>query len=310
MKEFFESEFFEDIRRISGLIGEKFRNIREPSTGFVIKAFVAIVTLVAALSVTTIILEAEKNSSAQNTEPSQELTTTEEAATTMPDRGELKTSILFGLENEQNEADLLFVLSLNSETEQSAILFLEPSAVCKVNEIEGSFDYHLKNGGVSQLVLAASEYTDIQIDRYLVGDEKAFISLIKHLGDVEIDVKESISYTHNGLNYIIDKGVQVMTPDVLLKYILYLSDDTVTYCETFRLIIAQLAKLLFDCETSQQAQDNFGNIIGFFETNISALDFSENKLAVMKLARELTLKLEAYNSLAEFRGKDTQQAAD
>ncbi len=307
MREFFESEFFEDIRRLFEKISEKFRSIPEPSTGFVLKAFIAIIALLSALSVSVIMLEADENTVQQTTE-AEAVSTTEAEAVTMPVRGQLNVNILFGLDNEEEDgAHLLFVLSLDSETERSKIFFLEPSAVCKVNEIEGSLDYHLKNGGVSQLVLAVKEYMDIEIDRYLVGDEKAFVSLVKYMGDVEIDVKESISYNHNGLSYIIDKGVQVMTPDMLLKYLVYLCEDTVTYGETLRLIFTQFAKILFDRETSQQAQDNFGKVIGYFETNISALDFSENKLAVMKLAKELSLKLEAYNSLAEFKGTAGQQ---
>lgn len=308
MKEFFESELFEDIRRFFNVISEKFANIREPGKPFIIKGFIAIVSLLAALSVGMIILDAaEKKPQETTTDASVDITSTHQEAITMPARGQLQTNILFGLDNEEGDVHLLFVMSLDSETEETKIFFLEPTAVCKVNEIEGSLIYHLKNGGVSQLVLAVSEYMDIEIERYLVGDEKSFINLVKYMGDVEIDVKESISYTHNGLSYIIDKGVQVMTPDMLLKYVVYLSDDTEKYNENLRTLFAQFAKILFDVDSSQQVQDNFGSVIGYFETNISALDFSENKLAVMKLAHELMLKLKAYNSLAEFRGTVTIQ---
>ena len=308
MKEFFESELFEDIRRFFNNISEKFGNIREPGKPLIIKLFVAVVLFLATLSTAMIILNAKENSVKETTtDPSLAITSTQQEAITMPERGQLQTNILFALDNEEGDVHLLFVMSLDSETEESKIFFLEPTAVCKVNEIEGSLVYHLKNGGASQLVLAVSEYTGLEIERYLVGDEKAFINLIRYMGDVEIDVKESISYTHNGLSYIIDEGVQVMTPDMLLKYVVYLCDDTVKYNETLRALFAQFAKTLFDCDSSQQAQDNFGSVIGYFETNISALDFSENKLAVMKLAHELTLKLKAYNSLAEFKGFDATE---
>ena len=308
MREFFDNEFFYQIKKFFDKIGEKFRSIPEPSPGFVIKAFILIVVCLASLSAAMIIIEADRdNSQQQTTTVAQELTTEDVEAITMPARGELKANILFGLKDEELGAHMLFVLSVDSESEESKIFFLEPSAVCKVNEIEGSLDYHLQNGGVSQLVLAVSEYMGVEIERYLVGDEKAFINIIKYLGDVEIDVKESISYNHNGLSYIIDSGVQVMTPDMLLKYVVYLCEDTVAYGDTLRLIFTQFAKLLFDCGTSQQAQDNFGKVIGYFETNISALDFSENKLAVMNLSHELSLKLQAYNSLAEFKGAVEQE---
>ena len=307
MREFYESELFEDIRRIYDTVAEKFRNIREPGPGFLIKAFILLIALLSAASVMSIILESENSKPQQQVEISEQQSTTEAEAITMPSRGVLKSNILFGLDNAEGETYLLFVLSLDSETEKAKIFFLEPTAVCKVNEIEGSLYEHLKNGGVSQLVLAVSEYMDMEISRYLVGDEKAFVSFIKYMGDIEINVEESISYNHNGLSYIIDKGIQVMTPDMLLKYLVYLSDDTVSYSENLRLIFAQFAKALFDRDSSQQAQDNFGKVIGLFETNISALDFSENKLAIMNFAHELSLKLEVYNSLAEFKGLDAEQ---
>lgn len=307
MREFFESELFEDIRRIYDTVAEKFRNIREPGPGFLIKAFILLIALLSAASVMSIILESENSKPQQQVEISEQQSTTEAEAITMPSRGVLKSNILFGLDNAEGETYLLFVLSLDSETEKAKIFFLEPTAVCKVNEIEGSLYEHLENGGVSQLVLAVSEYMDMEISRYLVGDEKAFVSFIKYMGDIEINVEKSISYNHNGLSYIIDKGIQVMTPDMLLKYLVYLSDDTVSYSENLRLIFAQFAKALFDRDSSQQAQDNFGKVIGLFETNISALDFSENKLAIMNFAHELSLKLEVYNSLAEFKGLDAEQ---
>lgn len=303
MKEFFESELFEDIKLFFKGIEERISNISEPGKPFILKAFIAVVALLSTLSVAMIMLEVAQKPEEVTTDAFADVTTTTQVVeTTEPTKKELQTSILFGLDDEEKNLHLLFVISLDSATEESKIFFLDKEAVCKVNEVEGSMDYHYKNGGVSQLVLAASQYTDISIDRYLVGDEKAFTSLIRYMGDLEINVQESISYTLAGLSYIIDKGKQVMTPDMLLKYFVYLCNNTEKYSENLKEIFALFASTLFDCEDSQQAQDNFGKVIGFFETNISALDFSENKLAAMKLSHELMLKLEAYNSLAEFKG--------
>lgn len=308
MKEFFESELFEDIKLFFKGIAERINNISEPGKPFILKAFIAVVALLSTLSVAMIMLEVAQKPEEVTTDAFADVTTTTQVVeTTEPTKKELQASILFGLDDEEKNLHLLFVISLDSATEESKIFFLDKEAVCKVNEVEGSMDYHYKNGGVSQLVLAASQYTDISIDRYLVGDEKAFTSLIRYMGDLEINVQESISYTLAGLSYIIDKGKQVMTPDMLLKYFVYLCNNTEKYSENLKEIFALFASTLFDCEDSQQAQDNFGKVIGFFETNISALDFSENKLAAMKLSHELMLKLEAYNSLAEFKGLGQEQ---
>lgn len=303
MKEFFESELFEDIKRFFRDAAERINNISEPGKPFIIKAFISVVAMLSTLSIAMIVLEVAQKPEEVTTDVFEEVSTAAQIIeTTEPSKKELQASILFGLDDEQKNLHLLFVLSLDSGTGKAKIFYLDKQSVCKVNEIEGSMDYHYKNGGVSQLVLAASQYTGIEIDRYLVGDEKAFTNLIRYMGDLEIDVEESISYTLAGLSYIIDKGKQVMTPDMLLKYFVYLCNDTQKFNENLREIFSLFASTLFDCENSQKAQDNFGSVIGFFETNISALDFSENKLAAMKLSHELMLKLEAYNSLAEFNG--------
>ena len=303
MIEFFESELFEDIKRFFRDAAERINNISEPGKPFIIKAFISVVAMLSTLSIAMIVLEVAQKPEEVTTDVFEEVSTAAQIIeTTEPSKKELQASILFGLDDEQKNLHLLFVLSLDSGTGKAKIFYLDKQSVCKVNEIEGSMDYHYKNGGVSQLVLAASQYTGIEIDRYLVGDEKAFTNLIRYMGDLEIDVEESISYTLAGLSYIIDKGKQVMTPDMLLKYFVYLCNDTQKFNENLREIFSLFASTLFDCENSQKAQDNFGSVIGFFETNISALDFSENKLAAMKLSHELMLKLEAYNSLAEFNG--------
>lgn len=303
MKEFFESELFEDIKRFFRDAAERINNISEPGKPFIIKAFISVVAMLSTLSIAMIVLEVAQKPEEVTTDVFEEVSTAAQIIeTTEPSKKELQASILFGLDDEQKNLHLLFVLSLDSGTGKAKIFYLDKQSVCKVNEIEGSMDYHYKNGGVSQLVLAASQYTGIEIDRYLVGDEKAFTNLIRYMGDLEIDVEESISYTLAGLSYIIDKGKQVMTPDMLLKYFVYLCNDTQKFNENLREVFSLFASTLFDCENSQKAQDNFGSVIGFFETNISALDFSENKLAAMKLSHELMLKLEAYNSLAEFNG--------
>lgn len=303
MKEFFESELFEDIKRFFRDTAERIGNISEPGKPFIIKAFVLLIGVLVTLSLGMVVIEGIKNSPEETTAPPKEdIVSTTKIETTYVPQNELQTNILFCLDDENNNIHLLFLAGIDSKEEKVKIFFIDPTSACKVNETEGNMNYHLKTGGVSQLALAVSVYTGIDVNRYLVGDEKAFVSLIKYMGDLEIDVDKSISYSHSGLSYIIDKGKQVMTPDVLLKYFVYLCNDTEENNKKLREICSLFATTLFDCDNSQEAQDNFGSVIGFFETNISALDFSENKLAAIKLAHEFMLKLEAYNTLVEFKG--------
>lgn len=308
MKEFFDSELFKNIERFFKDAAERIGNISEPGKPLIIKGFIAIVAVLATLSVGIMAIESVKKEPEITTTAVQQQDVSTTVATTSPiAQKELRTNILFGLDDENNRLHLLFLAEIDSSEKKLKAFFIDPLSVCKVNEKEGTMNYHLQAGGITQLVNAVSIYADVEIDKYLLGDEKAFISLIKYMGDLEINVEKSVSYNHAGLSYIIDKGRQVMTPDALLKFFLYLSTDTAENAEKIKEICSLFASTLFDCPDSQQAQDNFGSVIGFFETNISAMDFSENKFAVMKLSHELILNFEAYTTLIDFKGLNEEE---
>lgn len=304
MKEFFDSELFNDIKNFFKEAIERIGNISEPGKPVILKAFIAAVALIASLSIGMIVLESvEKDSEVTTTlAEGEEISSTTQATTEFLVEKELHTNILFCLDDENNNIHLLMLAEIDSTTHKLKAFFMDPASVCKANNSEGDMNYHLQTGGVTQLVAAVSQYTGVDVEKYLLGDEKAFVSLLKFIGDLEIEVEKSVSYDHAGLSYIIDKGRQVMTADVLLKYFLYLSDNSQEQTEKLRNVCSLFASKLFDCETSQEAQDNFGSVIGFFETNISAMDFSENKAAVMKLSHDLNFNFETYLTLVEFKG--------
>ncbi len=309
MKEFFDSELFIDIKNFFKEAADRISNISEPGKPVILKAFIAIVALVASLSVGMIVLESVKGDEVVTTAQAEdeEVTSTTEMTTEFIIAKDLHTNILFCLDDENNKIHLLMLAEVDSTTQKLKVFFMDPASVCKANEVEGSMDYHLQTGGVTQLAAAVSEYTGVEVEKHLLGDEKAFVSFLKYIGDLEVEVPKSISYDHAGLSYIIDKGKQIMTPDVLLKYFLYLSNHSSEQTGKLKELCSVFASRLFDCATSQEAQDNFGSVIGFFETNISAMDFSENKAAVMKLSHELVLKFEAYTTLVEFKGLDEEK---
>lgn len=303
MKEFFDSELFKDIQRFFKEAAERIGNISEPGKPFIIKAFAVVIGLLTALSLGMMVIDSlEKKPETETTLAEGDTTSTTVVETTAMPMQDLHTNILFCLDDENNQIHLLMLAEADTYEGKVKLFFIDPSSACQANEIAGNMNFHLKSGGVAQLALAVSEYTGVEVNKYLAGDEKSFVSLMKYMGDLEINVEKSISYSHGGLSYIIDKGRQVMTSDMLLKYFLYLCNDTEKNSDKLREICSLFAKTLFDCDNSQEAQDNFGSVIGFFETNISAMDFSENKFAVIRMSHELMLKLESYNSLAEFKG--------
>ncbi len=315
MKDFLESDLFKNIQsflkeawektsKALGPVLERISNISEPGRPVIIKAFVALIAVLTALSVGMIVIDSleDKQQETTTTQAQGYETTLAQVQTTEPPQQDLHTNILFCFDDENDKIHLLMLADINSYDGRVKLLFIDPSSACQANEVVGNMNTHLKTGGVTQLALAVSEYTGVSVEKYLLGDEKAFVSLMKYIGDIEVNVEKSVSYSHDGLSYIIDKGSQMMTSDVILKYFIYLCNDTAKNGEKIKELCASFTKTLFDFNDSQQAQDNFGSVIGFFETNISAMDFSESKFAVIKLSHEPAQVLEVYNTLAEFNG--------
>ncbi len=301
MDKFLSSELIENIKRLFSDIAGKLSYINNPGKNVLIKAFSALIAILAAISLIFVILEAGDDKPDETTTSDESMLSTSETSETSHEISELKSNILFCLKGTQNNIRLLFLLQLDNTAEKLNVIFLEPTSVCETNNMMGNMNFHIQKGGVTQLIMAVERYTSFDVNRYVVGDEKALTSFVRTVGDVEINVRESISYNHEGLSYIIDDGKQVMTPDSLLKYIIYLSDNREENMQSVCEFIAVFAQKLFDCNSSQTAQDNFDDVVGYFDTNISAMDFSENKAAVMELSHDFLSKLRPINNLSELQ---------
>lgn len=308
MKDFLTGPFLDKIKRIFNDITGKLSYIGNPNKNVIIKVFALAVGLIAMVSLVFIVLEVKDGKQPTTSTTGDELTETGTSTTSTTQAeidADLKANILFCLDNETNDIHMLFLLQLDSTEKKANAVFIDSTSICQANNELASMNDHFKKGGITQLMMAVEKYTGLSVDRYLLGDEKALTGFVRELGDVQVNVKEPISYSHDGLSYIIDDGEQIMTPDILLKYIIYLADNRMDNATSLYEIICTLARMLFDCEDAQTALDNFGSVIGYFETNISAMDFSENKEAVMGLARDVYNVLRPVNNVAElYTGED------
>ena len=100
MKEFFESELFENIKRFFRDAAERINNISEPGKPFIIKAFISVVAMLSTLSIAMIVLEVAQKPEEVTTDVFEEVSTAAQIIeTTEPSKKELQASILFGLDD-------------------------------------------------------------------------------------------------------------------------------------------------------------------------------------------------------------------
>lgn len=186
-------------------------------------------------------------------------------------------NVLLAFTKDGNEGlQHLSVLHADPVSSQIKIKFIPVSSKITVNNYDGTMKSHLKSGGITELLWAVGEYENISIPYYIYCDEENFSSIMKSLGDTEITLDKQINHNYNGISFIIEKGTQSLTADMMLKYFVYLCDrESLSQTEVIKLF-SVIGKKLLAFENPQNISDNFDKIINNINTNISAMDIANN----------------------------------
>lgn len=249
-----------------------------PGKKTLIVGFILIILALALFSVITLIDENSNTPAADSTEI--------DPALLNPSANHLSTRLVFAFtDTEKTKVLSIMSADFSSKDKQLVYSFISPASVIEYNGTTATLSEHFAAGGAGQLIPAVSALTATDCDRYIVADDTSFGRLLQFLGDTEVTIENRISYDHNGVSFIIDEGQQTLTPDMMLKYYLYLiTNDSLNGEKIASIIINCFERLL-----SSEDETAFESAIGYFETDISAQDYSNNKellrsLPDMKLA--------------------------
>ena len=250
---------------------------------FIIPAFAALVVLLAAVSI--IVIKQEKK---PDEVPTDESTTVTETVSAPALLDQFDSNFLLAFADPDDKTiDMLAVLHVNSEQKTASVLYVSPSARTNVNNSGGTILEHYSNGGINELVWAVGEYTGRSIDRYIIADSDDFISFAKWLDELELSIEEKISYSYDGIAYIIEKGEQMLTADTLFKYYAYLCDGL--YAGGDQKLTDLLTYLLESvlCPPDGTPLDRqYKKIVESMNTNISARDVAAYGGAALNLLSE------------------------
>lgn len=286
MNRIFDSELVRRIRDFFTSLGERLSDIRplnySPSKRVITVGFCVVVLLLSLTSAFFVI--GEINNNKQEHLLTTETTEPEEAAANMPTTKEIDSTFLFAMtDNGSTVVRGVFVVTFNSEAERLDFRFVNPDAYETVNEKSCDMHTHLSEGGTSEFLWAVSSYTGIGFNRYLIIKESDFVKLVSLIGDTEIEIERSISYDHDGISFIIDKGTRTLTADMMLKYWLYLSSNQDANADKIMQTFIIILQQLFSAESDELFQSRFSSALGLFTTDISAIDFSEHRDAIRRI---------------------------
>lgn len=307
MQDFFDNEYVQKAKALLEKISSTSIFQRTPSKKFLIVGFCCIIGVLLLISGVSVI----NRGGSDDEETTTDVSETGASLESTFEQKQLESNCLFVLtDNDKEKIKALILVRLDSVNDSVRISFIDPSVKQSVGNHNTTMHKHLRNGGVSELVWAVCEKYKISIERYLLGDEAAFVKLMSDFGNIEMDIDKKISHSHNGVSFIIDKGLQTLTPDMMLKYFLYLSDTIENNTDK-----AVKAMMIYACnifceseQTDEQGDANedtlkhrFENILGYFETDISALDYSRYKSAMKSLCSgDLISKVTIVEDTASF----------
>lgn len=290
MKNPFESELFLSIREFFLKISDKTENIsilnRTPSKKLVLVLFGVVVGLLVCVS--AIFIVSEKKEKQQQTTAAVQATA--DAVSYSAQEGEEITGdfLLALTDNERTSVQSIIVVRFNTAQKVLIFSFVDPEETVAVNEVTANMHSHLKDGGTNELLWAVSEYTGMNFDRYLISDEASFSSFVASLGDMTVKIEDRVSFDHNGISFIIDKGEQTLTADMMLKYYLYLISSPKKNGDKIAQMLVTFFEELLSEEDDTKREEAFCSAVGIFDTNLSAIDYSDHK-NILRTVPELTL---------------------
>lgn len=186
----------------------------------------------------------------------------------------------------RNEDELYFASLIRTDLDKQRI-----SVACLPTDdiaSSGSSNISLKqafaSGGAHTLVSNVKSDYDVDIDRYIVINEKNFKSFMSKFGNYQVNVKKGVNYASEDFAFSLYEGKQMLTGDKLLKYIRYqkIKGDN-NYLHAQSNIISDVVEQVLNLKNFNENVDKYDEVVNYVDTNISVVDFTKSKNEIIAL---------------------------
>ncbi len=169
------------------------------------------------------------------------------------------------------------ILNVDLGKGQMTITTVDAKKSVSVNGFSGNLSQQLDHGGMTQAVAAVKSMTDVEISRYIRATDTSFKGLVKVFGGVPCTVDKRISYSVDGVGYIIEKGTQTLTADMSYKYMYYLSQQNENDPEKMSEFLSDMLAAFMTADNFARIDSIYRKLVNILDTDISAYDFANNK---------------------------------
>lgn len=238
----------------------------------VIILFVLLIIAITCLSVYFVINDEENllnfsTTSAESTSDSNSVVSTFSTS--------IDVDVLFMITDDTPEdIDLLMLVNINTETYELSYKFISPDEKVTIGSETMSLQNYFTQYGLTQLITGVATYVNDDVERYVSMTHSNFSTMLAYISNVQVEIEEDFTYSYNGINYVFSEGVQILSTDMMTKYVLYLSDLGVSGETEIVDIISQCVLEFFETRTVEEGYDRLINMIS---SNISAYDIVEHQ---------------------------------
>ena len=248
------------------------------SRRLLISAVAAVFLLVIAASV--IVLLGERDTD--------EPTTASDASSTteaLSDGNDFSTGFLLALSKSSSEGiDFLAHMSVDTASDKIEIKALDPRKITTADSQTAMLETHFNTGGVTQLQNAVIAAEGMAAARYIVCSEENFTYFLSAIDPITLTIDEDIFYNYNGISLTIEGGTRTLTPDELMKYFCWLSENDRENAEKIEELFKIIARSFFDEEDPDRLSELYSKVVNLFSTNITAMDVSKYSRAINAFA--------------------------
>lgn len=193
-----------------------------------------------------------------------------------------KATFLFAVTSQKND-DLHFISIVKADMDKVkvSVTCLPTDKVISSSGSSQTLKTKYINGGAKELVSGVTSYTGIEIDRYIIVNEKKFKTFVARLGNYKITMEESVSYNEGDFSINLVKGTQTLTGDRLLNYIIYQKKNGGAYLNAQALIICDMIDQMVSSKNFNEEDNMYDRLINLMDTNISIVDYTRNKKVIL-----------------------------
>ncbi len=177
----------------------------------------------------------------------------------------------------------------------------------KTTQQKSTYEKILLENGVKELVSAVESDRMVDVDRYLLFTDTGYKSVFRALGDVTVKVNKDVEYDTPDMFLELKRGENTIAPEKVFKYMKYICETEKGY-ECSRLngeIIVSAFEAFYNIEKFNNADTLFSKLINYCKTDISIVDYTENKdkieYLIPKISKE---KLKVYVSEKEINDEE------